>query len=999
MKNPVIFVSYSHKDQAWFNKICEHLECLVTHGKVEKWTDEQLTTGDRWYETIKNKLQAADILVCLISRNFLGSEFCTKEEVNYLIEYRQKKLQICPILISPCYWSIYEWIGKNQIETAEGKSLSYYSEVDQHEFITNFTKEIHSKLNHITQKTNNKKTNWTFKILEGEEFLNKEQDFIGCKEHLKRLDHALKTDKNIISIIGDGGVGKSALVRHWIQEINNVQETKISQIYVWSFYQQGTKENSLTVDQFFDCGLEKLDIQVPKDSATQYKAQRFAQAIQEKKLLLLLDGIESLQYAEQNGSVQSELPINKQFKNPAFAEFLTQLSHHNKGLCVITSRQTIPTNFVPENLKITLNELEDSAIRIILRKAGFTDNDEQLRTLTNYLDGNALATKLLARNLSCKRIQAKIRGRDFKGTPQDFIAFLYQEADNNCKVILKLLGLFDRPIEVELLKNLTKEQSKAHSNTTLNTNIEKLVKVGLIEEIKVAQKAHIDCHPITREFFYEKAKEDENFWQTKNQIIYNHYFSMLKNDFSSYQDVINLILAIRHGVECDPSAPKSKPIKLESIYTLYNNKANQNDQSQIINNFGSLELDLACLSYFFKAPENESNDGGYKQLKSGIQDRTTQGAIYSWIAYALFGLGELGKAKTPMKEGFETRHSYLSDLPDLSDLSENEKVLYHYKATAVSAANLTDLYLTQGRLKKSLEWAQNGSEVIEKGLNSLPKAAKIYELQYEQAYNGAITAVIKFYENENENDHEQAKLLFEKAEDIHIQAAKKEAEKEVEKEVEKEAEEYRLVGTYGFYYCQYLLHELSNEQQQVADKFEELLTRAKLIQDNPEKTQHHLHLSLAFLVRANAYYIVSDYIKAQQNIQKALEHSQKAGFSFYRCLALLIECKTFIKLREFDNAWKSLDKVFQIATGQMDLILIQYHITCCDLLHTLILSTASKQKVIIESKRKELHVFDIHSELAKQVNKIEPIINRTGAKLYQAKYKQLKQISDSLNKE
>lgn len=181
-------------------------------------------------------------------------------------------------------------------------------------------------------------------------------------------------------------------------------------------------------------------------------------------------------------------------------------------------------------------------------------------------------------------------------------------------------------------------------------------------------------------------------------------------------------------------------------------------------------------------------------------------------------------------------------------------------------------------------------------------------------------------------------------------------------------------------------------------KFEDLLNRAKLIQNNPEPSQHHLHLSLAYLIRANTYYLVRDYNKAQQNIKEALKLSQKAGFHFYRCLTLLVECKTFIKLREFDKAWQSLDKVYQIEAGEMDLIKIQYHITCCDLLHTLILNTASAQKVIIESQVQELHIFDLHTVLEEQVSKIEPIITLTGAELYRDKYNELEKISDSLNK-
>lgn len=610
-------------------------------------------------------------------------------------------------------------------------------------------------------------------------------------------------------------------------------------------------------------------------------------------------------------------------------------------MCVITSRQSIPTRFVAEALEIKLDELEDSATRIILRKVGFEGSDDELKTLTCRLNGHALTTKLLASNLQCKSILAAYKQDNCNGTANELIDLLYKKSDPDGQNILKLLGLFDRPIAVELLKQLitdsTDDQTQALPETSdLNIMIKKLVEVGLIETIDIDEQPHIDCHPITREFFYkrtkpqkdEKGQEKKNFWQATNHIIYEHYYDKLNGEFKNYQDVINLILAIRHGVEC----VGFKKIKLEDIYQRYNDKANKGEQSQIINDFGSLELDLACLFYFFKSENNEQD---YKELigeigsivikdnksdgEKKIDGERVKGTIYSWIAHALLGLGKLTKAAIPMEQGFETRYNY----------AKTNKTFESYKDAAVSAANLTDLYLTKGRLTQASEWAEQGFKVISEGLGC-PKqdGAKEYELQYEKAYNDAIKAIIGFYQK---ND---AKGLFEQAETHHKQAAEEEAEKKNKEKIDEKKS--LLVGTYGFYYCQYLLHELNKDRTEVAMKFEDLLNRAKLIQNNPEPSQHHLHLSLAYLIRANTYYLVRDYNKAQQNIKEALKLSQKAGFHFYRCLTLLVECKTFIKLREFDKAWQSLDKVYQIEAGEMDLIKIQYHITCCDLLLSLI---------------------------------------------------------------
>ena len=88
---PTVFISYSHKDEGWKDRLLPHLKALEQAGLVVVWDDRRIDPGGKWYPEILEAMAQAGVSVCLISPDFLASEFCVKEEIPYLLERRESE--------------------------------------------------------------------------------------------------------------------------------------------------------------------------------------------------------------------------------------------------------------------------------------------------------------------------------------------------------------------------------------------------------------------------------------------------------------------------------------------------------------------------------------------------------------------------------------------------------------------------------------------------------------------------------------------------------------------------------------------------------------------------------------------------------------------------------------------------------------------------------------------------------------------------------------------
>src|SRR5512144_2041494 len=100
-----LFISYAHKDDGFRRDLESHLSPLRRQRVLEVWSDRQIDVGQEWWPEIRSNLEAADLILLLISSDFLASDFCCERELKRAME-RHEAGEACviPVFLRPCDW-------------------------------------------------------------------------------------------------------------------------------------------------------------------------------------------------------------------------------------------------------------------------------------------------------------------------------------------------------------------------------------------------------------------------------------------------------------------------------------------------------------------------------------------------------------------------------------------------------------------------------------------------------------------------------------------------------------------------------------------------------------------------------------------------------------------------------------------------------------------------------------------------------------------------------
>jgi hypothetical protein len=98
-----VFISYSHKDDAWLEKLLTMLKPMVRNKTVAVWYDKRIRPSQEWRQEIDNAMSAASVGILLVTKHFLASDFIADNELPYLIEAAKSRgVKLLWILVSPC---------------------------------------------------------------------------------------------------------------------------------------------------------------------------------------------------------------------------------------------------------------------------------------------------------------------------------------------------------------------------------------------------------------------------------------------------------------------------------------------------------------------------------------------------------------------------------------------------------------------------------------------------------------------------------------------------------------------------------------------------------------------------------------------------------------------------------------------------------------------------------------------------------------------------------
>ena len=100
-----LFVSYSHGDEELRRELEKHLSILRRLGVISSWDDRRIGPGEDIHKEINTHLENADIVLLLVSVDFLDSDYCYDVEMQRALErHRQGLARVIPVILRPCDW-------------------------------------------------------------------------------------------------------------------------------------------------------------------------------------------------------------------------------------------------------------------------------------------------------------------------------------------------------------------------------------------------------------------------------------------------------------------------------------------------------------------------------------------------------------------------------------------------------------------------------------------------------------------------------------------------------------------------------------------------------------------------------------------------------------------------------------------------------------------------------------------------------------------------------
>ena len=135
-----VFLSYSPNDERLKKKLDKHLSLLKRQEYISSWDEQQILAGDEKEKEISKHLEDANLVLCLISPDFIQSDYCYTVEMPYALEKKKAgKALVIPILLKPVDWQSTPF-HVLQVIPRDGKPIGGRSNLDN--VLASVVKEI-----------------------------------------------------------------------------------------------------------------------------------------------------------------------------------------------------------------------------------------------------------------------------------------------------------------------------------------------------------------------------------------------------------------------------------------------------------------------------------------------------------------------------------------------------------------------------------------------------------------------------------------------------------------------------------------------------------------------------------------------------------------------------------------------------------------------------------------------------------------------------------------
>lgn len=126
-----VFFSYSHNDadERLRGELVKQLKALERAGIVKVWDDRKIIAGDEWGGEISAHLESAQIILLLISSDFIASDYCYSIEMARAFErHNEGNARVVPIILRPCPWKEIEPLQNLQVLPDDGRPVTKWED-------------------------------------------------------------------------------------------------------------------------------------------------------------------------------------------------------------------------------------------------------------------------------------------------------------------------------------------------------------------------------------------------------------------------------------------------------------------------------------------------------------------------------------------------------------------------------------------------------------------------------------------------------------------------------------------------------------------------------------------------------------------------------------------------------------------------------------------------------------------------------------------------------
>ena len=718
-----------------------------------------------------------------------------------------------------------------------------------------------------------------------------EPNFVGRKEMLETItDWYTNPEVRIGALIGWGGVGKSALVRKWYDELESNNITPDG-IFWWGFYRNAYLE------QFLNALLRYVSqgrIEPETIKSTWMKTDMIKEYINQGAYLIILDGLEQMQKPASGDEFGKMI-------HRECTELLHYFADAPKGLCLITSRYPLKDldDWHKRSYKnLSLIDLSTPDSLSMLRSRGIKGSDEEMTEVINRYKGHALSLTSLAGYLNryyagdikqAPEVEFVLGDRErFKDVNKLLRKYAEKMSDSEL-IFLYIFSLFRKEVTGNDFAGVFRHKIKGTEFNKVLVRMHEfdfrdlingLVDWWLISYDKT--KKTYTSHPLIKGYF--ESDFDEKDKKLCHKRIYQYFGEYAPEQPETLEEMQPLFEQVYHGCAAG--------LYDEVFNDIYRGKIQRWDEYYLVLKLGAWGTDLDLVLNFFPL--------GDTSRMPLVSERSSQLELISETGPALLCIGKPTPAESLIMRAIKM------------SIEDGD-----YKNASISYRTLAENQFRIGEVIKAQESAKYAVKMATAKHMPRQQVRSISFLAYTLLLSGEI---------------EKAEQLFKEANNLQRKI---------------EADANVLYSIEGVFYADFLtmsgrydeafkintknLEICTNQKKLIAEVSRCLRSLGGLerIKENHDKANEHLNNALdiacrigipdleieALIERGRVRLDTKDYDDAEVDSNAVLKLCERTGFELYEPEAEMVLSKAYLALNDIKQAKTLAHSAYEKAIG------------------------------------------------------------------------------------